>query len=93
MDFAVYQNVLDGRGQVECGRVFRDGTGDEYTEHWVLFPNYSFDQGGGPGRSMSVLAERGAGYKNLNEFLNNVPFPKWSRYIIATCKEYDALPE
>jgi hypothetical protein len=79
-------------GKTEVGRVYRDVEGDKYTEHWVLFPNYTFDQGGKPGRSVTIVAEPGRGYKSAEDFLDNVPFPKGSRYVITACWEYDSLP-
>ena len=76
----------------EVGRCYRDAAGSVYTEHWVLFPNYRFDRGGGPGRSIEVVAEEGPGYASAREFLACVPFPEGSRYVVCYCQEYDRLP-
>jgi len=76
----------------EVGRCYRDAAGSSYTEHWVLFPNYRFDQGGGPGRSIEIVAEEGPGYRSAQEFLADVPFPEGSRYVVCACQEYDRLP-
>ena len=32
-------------------------------------PNYRFDQGGGPGRSVEIVAEPGPGYESVKDFL------------------------
>src|SRR5262245_37125510 len=76
----------------EVGRVYRDAAGPVYTEHWVLFPNYRFDQIRGPGGSIEIVAEPGPGYRSAREFLASVPFPEGSRYVIAACQEFDRLP-
>lgn len=75
---------------VEVGRVYRDAAGPQYTEHWVLFPNYNFDQGGS--RSMQVVAVPGPGCSNARDFLARVPFPPGSRYVVAAWQEFDRLP-
>jgi hypothetical protein len=79
-------------GEIEVGRAFRDRGGAQYTEHWVLFPNYTFDGNGRPGDSIRIVAERGRGYQSVDEFLDNVPFPKGSRYVVTKCHEFDRLP-
>ncbi len=80
-------------GELEVGRAYRDRAGARYTEHWVLFPNYTFDDGNArPGDSIRIVAERGPGYQSLDDFLDNVPFPKGSRYVICKCREFDELP-
>ncbi len=81
------------QGETEVGRVYRDSAGSEYTEHWVLFPNYTFDVGGRPGRSMTVVAEPGPGYTSVKDFLSHVPFPKGSRYVNAHCIEFVDPPQ
>jgi hypothetical protein len=55
----VVQVLYDGT--TEVGRVYRDVAGPVYTEHWVLYPNFTFDQGRPPGRSFEVVAEPGPG--------------------------------
>src|SRR5262249_1834421 len=52
----------------EVGRVYRDAAGSSYIEHWVLFPNYRFDQGRGPGGSIEIVAEEGLSYRSAREF-------------------------
>jgi hypothetical protein len=84
------QAIYDGN--VEVGRVYRDGTGPEYTEHWVLYPNYTYDQGARPGDAIHIVAFPGQGYMNLQDFLRRVPFPEGSRYVVVQCQEFDALP-
>ena len=79
-------------GDTLVGQVYRDFAGPRYLEHWVLFPNYRFDQGGGPGRSVEIVAEPGRGYRSVKDFLARVPFPAGSRYVVAACQEYDRLP-
>jgi hypothetical protein len=79
-------------GDAEVGRVYRDVAGARYTEHWVLYPNYRFDQIRRPGASIQIVAERDAGYRSVEDFLDRVPFPKGSRYVIACCQEFDQLP-
>lgn len=79
-------------GPVEVGRVYRDVAGARYTEHWVLYGNYRFDQIRGPGASIRIVAERHAGYESVGDFLDRVPFPPGSRYVIAACQEFDELP-
>lgn len=77
-------------GDNEVGRVYRDVPGPEYNEHWVLFPNFSFDQGGS--RSMRIVAVPGPGYTDVDDFLARVPFPAGSRYVCTVCQEFDRLP-
>jgi hypothetical protein len=79
-------------GDVEVGRVYRDGAGAEYTEHWVLYPNYTYDQGARPGDAIHIVAFPGQGYTSLADFLRRVPFPGGSRYVVVQCQEFDALP-
>ncbi len=80
-------------GEREVGRCYRDRAGATYTEHWVLFPNYTFDDGRARvGESIRIVAMPGPGYKDLEEFLDNVPFPEGSRYIVARCHEFRELP-
>ena len=76
----------------ERRKAYRDAAGAAYTEHWVLFPYYRFDQGGGPGSSVEIVAEPGPGYRSAKDFLSRVPFPAGSRYVVAACQEYDRLP-
>jgi hypothetical protein len=77
-------------GDTEVGRVFRDLPGPEYTEHWVLFPNFSFDRGGS--KSMQIVAVPSPGYTSVDDFLARVPFPDGSRYVCTVCQEFDRLP-
>ena len=85
-------NVLYQDG-VEVGRVFRDSFDDVYTEHWVLYPNYSYDTEAEPGDSVEIKLVKGAGYRDLNDFLKHVPFPEGSRYVEAFCAESFRLPK
>src|SRR5262245_46963109 len=78
-------------GDTEVGQVYRDVAGPRYTEHWVLYPNYSFDRIRAAGPSVEIVAERG-GYRSVKDFLDQVPFPPGSRYVIARCEEFDRLP-
>jgi hypothetical protein len=80
------------QGDQEAGHVFRDGTGPKYTEHWVLFPNYTYDQGARDGEAIHIVAHEGPGYQSLKDFLSRVPFPKGSRYVVTSCEEFDELP-
>lgn len=73
--------------EAEVGRVYRDVAGDRYTEHWVLYPNYTFDRIREAGGSIHIVAEKG-GYASLKDFLAHVPFPRGSRYVIAQCQEF-----
>jgi hypothetical protein len=79
-------------GNVEVGRVYRDRAGPRYTEHWVLYPNYTSDQGARPGDAIHIVAFPGQGYTSLQDFLRRVPFPEGSRYVVVQCQEFDALP-
>ena len=85
-------NVLYQEG-VEVGRVYRDGIGDLYAEHWVLYPNYSYDTEAEPGDSVEIKLVKGAGYRDFNDFLTKVPFPKGSRYVEVLCAESFELPK
>jgi hypothetical protein len=86
----VLQVLYDG--DAEVGRVYRDGHGPKYTEHWVLYPNYTYDQGARPGDAIQIVAFPGQGYTSLEDFLSRVPFPEGSRYVVVKCHEFDALP-
>jgi len=87
----IYQD--DAKGNViEVGRAYRDVEGPKYTEHWVLYPNYTFDQSPRAGVSIQIVAEPGQGYRSAADFLDRVPFPEGSRYVIAYCLEFDDLP-
>ena len=77
-------------GDTEVGRVYRDGAGPDYTEHWVLFPNFRFDRG--LSKSMRIEAVPGRGYRDVDDFLARVPFPAGSRYVCTVCQEFDRLP-
>ena len=77
-------------GDTEAGRVYRDAADSLYTEHWVLFPNFSFDRGGS--KSMRIEAVPGRGYRDVDDFLARVPFPAGSRYVCTVCQEFDRLP-
>lgn len=85
-----YRNVLFD-GDEEVGQVYRDVVGSSYTEHWVLYSNYTFDRIRKAGPSIEIVAEPG-GYRGVRDFLNRVPFPQGSRYVIARCEEFDRLP-
>jgi hypothetical protein len=80
------------QGDHEVGRVYRDGPGPKYTEHWVLFPNYTYDQDAQHGDSIHIVAYPGRGYTSLHDFLTHVPFPEGSRYVVVECHESNELP-
>lgn len=91
-DFGQSFGLVVYEAEAEVGRVYRDVEGASYTEHWVLYPNFSFDQTTRAGASMRIVAERGRGCASVEDFLDRVPFPKGSRYVIARCEEFDELP-
>jgi hypothetical protein len=80
------------QGDQEVGRVYRDGPGPKYTEHWVLFPNYTYDQGARLGDAIHIVAQEGPGYQSAQDFLSRVPFPKGARYVVTRCEEFAKLP-
>ena len=85
-------NVLYQFGN-EVGRVFRDGGGDVYTEHWVLYPNYTYDTEAKPGDAVEIRLVKDAGFRDFNDFVTNVPFPQGSRYVEVFCVESFELPK
>jgi hypothetical protein len=91
-DFGQRFGLVVYEGETEVGRVYRDVEGPRYTEHWVLYPNFSFDQTTRAGASMQIVAKKGQGYASVEDFLDRVPFPKGSRYVMAHCEEFDELP-
>jgi hypothetical protein len=93
LDYRTDHILVIYQGELEVGRAYRDRPGPAYTEHYVLFPNYTFDSGRAPvGESIRIVAMPGPGYRNLDDFLGNVPFPKGSRYVISLCREFNRLP-
>jgi hypothetical protein len=91
-DFGENFTLVVYEGDTEVGRVYRDVEGPRYTEYWVLYSNFSFDQANRAGASIQIVAEKDKGYENVEDFLNRVPFPKGSRYVNARCQEFDELP-
>ncbi|PON15104.1 hypothetical protein C2W62_25565 [Candidatus Entotheonella serta] len=88
----IFHLVIYNDRSNETGQVFRDRAGDIYTEHWVLFPNYDFDQAREPGAWLRVEAMAGRGYDSTQDFLDRVPFLEGSRYIRVEVQEFDQLP-
>lgn len=64
----------------------------EYLEHWVLYPGYAY-----PGRQylrgltiQPAIFEKP--YRDLNDFLTQVPWKRGSKYIKVRARELNALP-
>lgn len=83
--YGVYQNDR------LAAEIFREDTsGSNYTEHWVLYPNYVY-----PNTSNSVVSivrASGRRYSDLADFVARVPWSAGSRYVEAACNDGDALP-
>lgn len=74
------------------GLVYRDVAGSTYIEHWVLYPNFTFDRTQRAGSELHIVAEARRGYSSVEDYLDRVPFPEGSRYVVAACREFDSLP-
>jgi hypothetical protein len=64
----------------------------QYTEHWVLYPNYLYPGPKflGPMQVVPVTTEKP--YASDAEFFKNVPFAKGSKYVRVDAEEFTSLP-
>ncbi|MFT3776494.1 MAG: hypothetical protein QM820_64965 [Minicystis sp.] len=81
----IYQNGL------LVGEIMRvDGTDEQYTEHWVLYPDYVY-----PRADSGIVTELIPGlaeYDGLEDFFHRVPFADGSRYVRVACEDGKELP-
>lgn len=73
---------------VLVGQLYVEGSGANYTEHWVLWPGYVT-----PTSSIEVEVKMGSStYADAKKFLAQVQFPTGSKYVKANCTESNKLP-
>jgi hypothetical protein len=64
----------------------------EYVEEWVLFPNYRYPGPSFMGMLNIIPSATERPYSSQEDFLQNVPFPKGSKYVRVSAQEFTALP-
>ena len=73
---------------VLVGQLYVEGSGANYTEHWVLWPGYVT-----PTSSIEVEVKMGSKtYAKASDFFKQVSFPSGSKYVKANCNESAQLP-
>jgi hypothetical protein len=83
--FAVYEEG------VLVGEIFRiDQDPSQYSEHWVLYPNYVY-----PSEKNGLSLEIRPGfreYRSTDDFFRRVPWGEGSRYVKTDCFDGNQLP-